>query len=105
LTKFCPKCGKDLNEGAIRCIHCGSYLNETQLINESNSAKDWGLGFGVIGFFLGIALFYYDHFFGSGIGGYPIIFGFIFFVIFFIPVYVILSIKNLLVKITNHYRT
>lgn len=24
MTKFCIKCGKELNEGAIRCIHCGS---------------------------------------------------------------------------------
>ena len=98
MTEICPNCGKDLKEGAIRCIPCGSYINETQLKNESNLAMEWGTGSFAIGFILGIMLFYINHYFGNGAGGVPILNGFIFGVIFFIPVYLIVSLKNWLTK-------
>jgi hypothetical protein len=101
MTDICSDCGKDLKEGAIKCIHCGSYLNETQLKNESNSAKEWGMGAFGIGFFLGIVIFYFNYYFGNGAGGFPIFNGFLVGVIFFIPVYLLVSIKNWLIEKPN----
>jgi len=35
---LCPKCGKEMKEGAIKCIHCGSYLNDNEKNSNAKSA-------------------------------------------------------------------
>ena len=46
MAKFCTKCGKEINEDAVICVHCGSSIDPTATNpNDSNSKSWWWLGF------------------------------------------------------------
>ena len=46
MAKFCTKCGKEINEDAVICVHCGSSIDPTMNnSNDSNSKSWWWLGF------------------------------------------------------------
>ena len=46
MAKFCTKCGKEINEDAVICVHCGSSIDPTiNNSNDSNSKSWWWLGF------------------------------------------------------------
>ena len=46
---FCSKCGKEINDDAIICIHCGCGVNNKKI---DGDAPDTGLA--VLGFFIPI---------------------------------------------------
>ena len=49
---YCKKCGKEIDDEAIVCIHCGCAVEETKVSNDDNEPK---MGMGVLlGFFLGL---------------------------------------------------
>ena len=52
--KFCSKCGKEIMDEAIICVHCGCSTanNTTNSIQETNDAPN--TGFAVLGFFIPI---------------------------------------------------
>lgn len=37
---FCKKCGKEVNEDAFVCIHCGCLLDESYVKNKKNEIVD-----------------------------------------------------------------
>ena len=45
--KYCSKCGKEINEEAVVCIHCGCRVESTPYHEEDKKSP----GFGVLGFF------------------------------------------------------
>lgn len=48
--KFCSKCGKEINNDAVVCVHCGCAIEKVPL-----SPKDApSTGFAVLGFFIPI---------------------------------------------------
>ena len=48
MNKFCQKCGKEVNENAAVCIHCGVILNRER------NAPNPGLALGITSMVLGI---------------------------------------------------
>lgn len=43
---FCPKCGKEINDSAVVCIHCGCSVNSknsNQVVTSDSSSFGWGL--------------------------------------------------------------
>ncbi len=50
--KYCSKCGKEINENAVVCIHCGCAVSE---INEGT--KNFNV-FGLVGFVISIVSFF-----------------------------------------------
>ena len=54
MAKYCTKCGKEINEDAIICIHCGCSINNTQTNKEPDSDN---IGWGFLGFFVPIVGF------------------------------------------------
>lgn len=60
---YCPKCGKEVNDDAVVCIHCGRSLKEEKPANpEHNESKTalgviFGLFLGLIGLLIGICLY------------------------------------------------
>ena len=49
--KYCVNCGKELNDEAVTCIHCGSAVSEGQTNNLNEAPK---IGFAILGFFFPI---------------------------------------------------
>ena len=48
---FCSKCGKEVNDEAVVCIHCGCAIeNKKSSLTDSNDAPN--IGFAVLGFFI-----------------------------------------------------
>ena len=45
--KYCSKCGKEINEEAVVCIHCGCRVESAPYHEEDKKSP----GFGVLGFF------------------------------------------------------
>ena len=66
---FCPKCGKEIEDDAVICVHCGRPLemnyhvhNQNQVRPEHNEPKTglgvlMGLFLGVIGLLIGVIMF------------------------------------------------
>lgn len=54
MAKYCTKCGKEINEDAIICIHCGCSINNTQTNKEPDNDN---IGWGFLGFFVPIVGF------------------------------------------------
>lgn len=59
---YCKKCGKEINEDAVVCIHCGCQVENAKQNNDYEVPK-YGLGFvmafflGVVGLIIGICLY------------------------------------------------
>ncbi len=61
---FCKKCGKEIDENAVVCIHCGGAVDDNLILvnKNSNSSKIW-LGvvleifLGVVSLFIGFVLY------------------------------------------------
>ena len=48
---FCSKCGKEVNDEAVVCVHCGCAIeNRKACVTSSNDAPNTGLA--VLGFFI-----------------------------------------------------
>ena len=48
---FCSKCGKEVNDEAVVCVHCGCAIeNKKALATSSKDASN--IGFAVLGFFI-----------------------------------------------------
>lgn len=45
--KYCSKCGKEINDEAVVCIHCGCRVESAPYHEEDKKSP----GFGVLGFF------------------------------------------------------
>mgnify|MGYP003306973005 CR=1 FL=1 len=45
MAKFCTKCGKEISEDAVICIHCGCSIESANASNDSDSKSWWCLGF------------------------------------------------------------
>ena len=60
---FCKYCGKEINDQAVVCVHCGRAVHSEQEINQSAGQSKKGLGvllgifFGLIGLIVGICLY------------------------------------------------
>ncbi len=59
---FCKKCGKEVNDDAVVCIHCGCSLKEDENKKEMNESKTgigvlMGLFLGIIGLVIGICMY------------------------------------------------
>lgn len=50
---FCPKCGKEINDNADVCIHCGRSLKAKTESNPAHNEKKTALGV-ILGLFLGL---------------------------------------------------
>ena len=51
---FCSKCGKEVNDDAVVCVHCGCAIeNKKPSLANSNDAPN--TGFAVLGFFIPLA--------------------------------------------------
>lgn len=51
---FCKKCGKEILDDAIICVHCGCSTQETQtVVANTNDAPSTGMA--VLGFFIPLA--------------------------------------------------
>lgn len=50
---FCPKCGKEINDDAAVCVHCGRSLQQRPEENPEFQESKSGLGV-VLGLFLGL---------------------------------------------------
>ena len=50
---FCSKCGKEVNEDAIVCVHCGCAIENKQAL-VSKSADAPNTGYAVLGFLIPI---------------------------------------------------
>ncbi len=49
--KYCSNCGKEVNENAVVCVHCGCAINTSvQKISATGDAPDTGMA--VLGFFI-----------------------------------------------------
>lgn len=46
--KFCSKCGKEINEEAVICVHCGCSIAQNKVAE--NDAPN--MGFAILGFFI-----------------------------------------------------
>ncbi len=42
-VKECPYCGGEVNEGAVKCKHCGEFLNKREGVDLINEAKKFKL--------------------------------------------------------------
>ncbi len=56
---FCKNCGKEIDNNAYVCVHCGVIVNEQVIVEEPKKEKNSGLwdGFANGGFIAGIVLF------------------------------------------------
>ena len=45
MAKYCTYCGKEINEDAVVCIHCGRSLAANNTEKDSDSKSWWCLGF------------------------------------------------------------
>lgn len=59
---YCRKCGKEVDDEAVVCIHCGCALREYEQRREYNEPKTgigilMGLFLGIIGLIIGICLY------------------------------------------------
>ncbi len=59
---FCKKCGKEVNDDAVVCVHCGCSLKEDENKKEMNESKTgigvlMGLFLGIIGLVIGICMY------------------------------------------------
>lgn len=44
--KFCSKCGKEINDEAVVCVHCGCQVENKPAANNDTGSFGWGfLGF------------------------------------------------------------
>ena len=46
--KFCTKCGKEIHDDAVFCVHCGcatEAMNRPAAVNDAPSGGFWALGF------------------------------------------------------------
>ena len=50
---FCSKCGKEINDEAVVCIHCGCAI-ENKKVSLANSNDAPNIGYAVLGFFIPI---------------------------------------------------
>ena len=50
--KFCSKCGKEVMDEAILCVHCGCALEKTTALTEANPADAPNMGLAVLGFLI-----------------------------------------------------
>lgn len=48
---FCKKCGKEINDDAVVCVHCGCAVEKEKTITSGEPKNTTG---GVMGFFLGL---------------------------------------------------
>ncbi len=39
MSKFCPNCGKEVNENAVICVNCGVALNNQNIVDETNKTN------------------------------------------------------------------
>ena len=59
---FCKKCGKEIDDEAVVCVHCGCAVEETKVNKEDNEPKK-GMGvlmallLGLIGLIIGLCLY------------------------------------------------
>ena len=51
---FCSKCGKEVNDDAVVCVHCGCAI-ENNKPSPANSNDAPNTGFAVLGFFIPLA--------------------------------------------------
>lgn len=55
---YCKNCGKEIDENAVVCVHCGAQLKElkTETIASANTMQDdtGSIGWGILGFFFPI---------------------------------------------------
>ena len=49
-TMFCKKCGKEILDDAVICVHCGCSTQQTQAIVAAGDAPSTGMA--VLGFFI-----------------------------------------------------
>ena len=49
---YCQKCGKEVNDEAVVCIHCGCAIKNTQVQNGTEDAPDMAMS--ILGFFIPI---------------------------------------------------
>ena len=49
---FCSKCGKEINDEAVICVHCGCAVNNNNLSNITSDSKDWVVAL-LLSWFLG----------------------------------------------------
>lgn len=59
---FCKKCGKEVNDEAMVCVHCGCSIKEDETKKDLNESKTvigvlMGLFLGIIGLVIGICLY------------------------------------------------
>ena len=60
---YCPKCGKEIENDAVVCVHCGRSLEvDSRRKNEFNESKSaigilMGAFLGIIGLIIGICLY------------------------------------------------
>ena len=45
MAKYCTKCGKEISEEAVICIHCGRSVESANASNDSDNKGWWCLGF------------------------------------------------------------
>ncbi len=59
---FCPKCGKEIQDEAVVCVHCGRQVKEDPKTKDYNTPKTGigvvlGLFLGIIGLIIGICIY------------------------------------------------
>lgn len=58
---YCNKCGAEINDDAVVCVHCGCSVqkNKVQTTNTSKNSIGWLLAFffGLIGLIIGVCMY------------------------------------------------
>lgn len=60
---FCYKCGNEVDEDAVVCIHCGCQLKQMESTNSEHNQSKSGIGvvmalfLGIIGLIIGICIY------------------------------------------------
>lgn len=62
---YCKKCGQEVNDEAVVCVHCGCAIKEDKTSEEMNKEKTgigvlMGLFLGIIGLIIGIVIYPQD---------------------------------------------
>ena len=52
--KFCSKCGKEIMDEAVVCVHCGCSVTPTNTATPATTGDAPNTGFAVLGFFIPI---------------------------------------------------
>lgn len=47
---YCQKCGKEINDDAVVCVHCGCLVDQTQLLEKAFKRDKTSIGLGIVSF-------------------------------------------------------